>query len=220
MHRQPAPEREVLEAAPHLRAFDGDGDYRAQSRIVQRRRLLGWAISGGLAAVGASTLGFVWSAMDSGPARRARGAQLEIVGTSFADLRSRAAADGGPLYIASARCFIAAIPGPLVNAAEAAYDPAVHLGVAAGVVAFSQSCPYDLIQLPYCRTSAWFECPACGSHFSMFGEKKGGPAPRGMTLVPMAPSDNGIVIDTTRTVSGLAIGIDFSHQQAAGPHCH
>jgi len=157
--------------------------------------------------------------MDSGPSRRSERSQIVTVGASFAELESRIEVAGVPLYITSAKCFIVALPASLVAAAERTYDPGAQVGVSAGLVAFSQSCPYEGIQLLFCQSAAWFQCLGCGSEFSMFGEKKGGPAPRGMTLMPLDHSGHGIVVQTATMVPGPPIGTDFSHQQAAGPVC-
>jgi cytochrome b6-f complex iron-sulfur subunit len=155
----------------------------------------------------------------SGSSGRARQGMRVTVAASFSDLLSGVEATGSPLYVPAAKAFITPIPAGLVSSAVKAYDPVVQLGVAAGLVAFSQACPYDGIQLLFCASSAWFECLGCGSQFTMFGEKRGGPAPRGMSLIALIESGKGIVIDTERTAPGLRIGVDFSHQQAAGPHC-
>jgi cytochrome b6-f complex iron-sulfur subunit len=211
------PKTELGDVAPHPEF--PVGDYRAEGRLVQRRKILGWAVGGALAAVCAGAVGFIWSGLDSGPARRARQGMRVTVAASFSDLLSGVEATGSPLYVPAAKAFITPIPAGLVSSAVKAYDPVVQLGVAAGLVAFSQACPYDGIQLLFCASSAWFECLGCGSQFTMFGEKRGGPAPRGMSLIALIESGKGIVIDTERTAPGLRIGVDFSHQQAAGPHC-
>ena len=43
-----------------------------------------------------------------------------------------------------------------------------------------QKCPHLGCRVPSCVTSQWFECPCHGSQYNQVGEKKGGPAPRGM----------------------------------------
>ena len=35
-------------------------------------------------------------------------------------------------------------------------------------------------RVPWCQTSQWFECPCHGSKYNRVGEKRGGPAPRGL----------------------------------------
>ena len=53
-------------------------------------------------------------------------------------------------------------------------------GYEQGVVALYQKCPHLGCRVPWCKTSQWFECPCHGSQYNRVGEKKGGPAPRGM----------------------------------------
>ena len=50
----------------------------------------------------------------------------------------------------------------------------------AGVTVVYQKCPHLGCRVPSCLTSQWFECPCHGSQYNQAGEKKGGPAPRGM----------------------------------------
>ena len=50
----------------------------------------------------------------------------------------------------------------------------------AGIVVVYQKCPHLGCRVPSCGTSQWFECPCHGSQYNQAGEKKGGPAPRGM----------------------------------------
>ena len=53
-------------------------------------------------------------------------------------------------------------------------------GMEAGIVALYQKCPHLGCRVPQCVSSQWFECPCHGSQYNRVGEKKGGPAPRGM----------------------------------------
>ena len=53
-------------------------------------------------------------------------------------------------------------------------------GMAQGYVALYQKCPHLGCRVPWCQTSQWFECPCHGSKYNRVGEKRGGPAPRGM----------------------------------------
>ena len=53
-----------------------------------------------------------------------------------------------------------------------------------GIVALYQKCPHLGCRVPECVTSQWFECPCHGSQYNQVGEKKGGPAPRGMDRFP------------------------------------
>ena len=66
--------------------------------------------------------------------------------------------------------------------AQAVYgeSPSVLAGMEEGFVALYQKCPHLGCRVPWCQTSQWFECPCHGSKYNRVGEKKGGPAPRGM----------------------------------------
>ena len=89
-----------------------------------------------------------------------------------------------------------------------------------GVVALYQKCPHLGCRVPECKTSQWFECPCHGSQFNRVGEKKGGPAPRGMDHFIVAVSASGdVVIDTSTVFLGAPIGTNTSGQEAEGPHC-
>ena len=49
-----------------------------------------------------------------------------------------------------------------------------------GFVALYQRCVHLGCRVPFCQTSQWFECPCHGSKYNRVGEKKAGPAPRGL----------------------------------------
>ena len=51
-------------------------------------------------------------------------------------------------------------------------------------IALYQKCPHLGCRVPQCVSSQWFECPCHGSQYNRVGEKKGGPAPRGMDHFP------------------------------------
>jgi cytochrome b6-f complex iron-sulfur subunit len=90
----------------------------------------------------------------------------------------------------------------------------------AGIVVLSQKCPHLGCRVPECKTSQWFECQCHGSQYNRVGEKKGGPAPRGMDRFPAVISPSGDVsIDTGTSVTGPAIGVNTTGQEAEGPHC-
>ena len=69
-------------------------------------------------------------------------------------------------------------------------------------------------------TSQWFECPCHGSQYNQVGEKKAGPAPRGMDHFPITVGANGdVVVNTGIIVTGAPIGTNTTGQEAEGPHC-
>ena len=73
--------------------------------------------------------------------------------------------------------------------------------------------------MPWCQTSQWFECPCHGSKYSRVGEKKGGPAPRGLDHFIVTIAGSKITIDTTLVITGAPIGTDTTSQGAEGPPC-
>ena len=90
----------------------------------------------------------------------------------------------------------------------------------AGIVALYQKCPHLGCRVPNCVSSQWFECPCHGSQYNRVGEKKAGPAPRGMDRFPVIVGSNGdVTIDTGVVVAGPAIGTNTTGQEAEGPHC-
>ena len=54
----------------------------------------------------------------------------------------------------------------------------------ASSIAQYQKCPHLGCRVPQCDTSQWFECRCHGSQYNRVGEKKAGPAPRGMDHFP------------------------------------
>ena len=87
----------------------------------------------------------------------------------------------------------------------------------AGVVAIYQTCPHLGCRVPGCATSQWFECPCHGSQYNQVGEKKGGPAPRGMDRFPMTVSGGVLTVDTGTIIPGPTIGTNTTGQEAEGP---
>ena len=70
------------------------------------------------------------------------------------------------------------------------------------------------------QTSQWFECPCHGSKYNGVGEKRDGPAPRGLDRFPVEiTSDNDVVIDTGIVVTGPPIGTNTTNQSQEGPSC-
>ena len=89
-----------------------------------------------------------------------------------------------------------------------------------GLVALYQKCPHLGCRVPQCVSSQWFECPCHGSQYNRVGEKKGGPAPRGMDRFILSVSNAGdVVIDTGTVFPGPPIGVNTTGQEAEGPHC-
>ena len=89
----------------------------------------------------------------------------------------------------------------------------------AGLVALYQRCVHLGCRVPWCKSSQWFECPCHGSKYNRVGEKKGGPAPRGLDRFPIDVGGGTVAIDTGGRILGPPIGTNTTGQEAEGPHC-
>ena len=100
------------------------------------------------------------------------------------------------------------------------YPESLLVSMREGLTILSQKCPHLGCRVPECNTSQWFECQCHGSQYNRAGEKKAGPAPRGMDRYPASIASNGdVTIDTGTLVPGPAIGTNTTGQEAEGPHC-
>ncbi|MEM9745608.1 MAG: Rieske 2Fe-2S domain-containing protein [Actinomycetota bacterium] len=129
-------------------------------------------------------------------------------------------AGGGFFYAPQARSWITEYPSEALPLAEQVYEERVLEIMREGIVVLSQKCPHLGCRIPECGTSQWFECQCHGSQYNRVGEKKGGPAPRGMDRHPTSLSSGGdVVINTGVVVPGPAIGVNTTGQEAEGPNC-
>ena len=126
----------------------------------------------------------------------------------------------GFFYAPSARTWITEYPSEALPKARAVYDENILAGMEQGIVALYQKCPHLGCRVPSCATSQWFECPCHGSQYNRVGEKKAGPAPRGMDRFPVTIGANGdVTVSTGTIVTGPPIGTNTTGQEAEGPHC-
>ncbi len=130
--------------------------------------------------------------------------------------------NSGFFYLPEARTWITAYPGDSVPKAKRLYQAPLIPGMESGLVALYQKCPHLGCRVPQCVSSQWFECPCHGSQYNRVGEKKGGPAPRGMDRFIVSVSGSGdVTIDTLggAALPGPPIGTNTTGQEAEGPHC-
>jgi cytochrome b6-f complex iron-sulfur subunit len=127
----------------------------------------------------------------------------------------------GFLYLSEARAWVTEYPKDALGKGQAVYggQAPVFTGMQAGIVALYQKCPHLGCRVPECSSSQWFECPCHGSQYNQVGEKKGGPAPRGMDRFGVSVTNGVLTIDTGAVFAGPAIGINTTGQEAEGPHC-
>jgi cytochrome b6-f complex iron-sulfur subunit len=126
----------------------------------------------------------------------------------------------GFFYVPEARSWITEYPAEALPLAETVYPESLLVAMRQGLTVLSQKCPHLGCRIPECQTSQWFECQCHGSQYNRAGEKKAGPAPRGMDRYPTTIASNGdVTIDTGSLVPGPPIGTNTTGQEAEGPHC-
>jgi cytochrome b6-f complex iron-sulfur subunit len=182
---------------------------------LTRRQFFNRGILTGLgifaAGMGAAMLGFLWPSSAGG-----FGAEIDVGSEDDA----KAEFDKKlPYYNAGARTYIVPYPKDDVSKAKAVYDPLIVKGMEQGYAALYQKCVHLGCRVPWCETSQWFECPCHGSKYNRVGEKKGGPAPRGLDRFPLEVSGGQITVDTGTIVQGPPIGTDTTGQTAEGAPC-
>ena len=91
------------------------------------------------------------------------------------------------------------------------------------VMALWRKCPHLGCQVPQlCGQSQWFECLCHGSKYSILGEKRDGPAPRGMDHFPISVANGAYVVNTGEVISGPPPGtVTFDDRTASeiSEHC-
>ncbi len=169
---------------------------------------------GGFAA--ASFVAFLW------PSGKGGGFGGKVGAGKLDDILLNIRLNNGFFYLPEARTWITAYPPDAVPKAKKIYNPLLVTGMEAGLVALYQKCPHLGCRVPECKSSQWFECPCHGSQYNRVGEKKAGPAPRGMDRFVVSVSSTGDVsIDTLggAALPGPSIGTNTTGQEAEGPHC-
>jgi len=171
-------------------------------------------MSASLGGFGAAVIAFLWRGASGGFGSKITVGKIEDV---ISDIR----ANKGFLYVPQARSWVTEYPSEALPKAKVAYgkQPPVLAGMEIGLVALYQKCPHLGCRVPTCTTSQWFECPCHGSQYNRVGEKKGGPAPRGMDRFGVSFANDIFVIDTSAVFIGPAIGTNTTGQEAEGPHC-
>ncbi len=183
---------------------------------VTRRQFLNRSIIGffalGLTGFGAACIAFIWPKLGGG-----FGSKITVGNVS--DLKAEIAANNGFVYKAEGRMWLTDYPESALSKAQSAYPPPVLASMEAGIAVMYQKCPHLGCRVPSCETSQWFECPCHGSQYNQAGEKKAGPAPRGMDRFSTAVSGGKLSVNTGLVIQGPPIGTNTTGQEAEGPHC-
>lgn len=190
----------------------------AEAMGVARRQFLnratGALLGASLGSFGAALIAFLWKSSSGG-----FGSKIAIgnVDTVISQIRS----NKGFFYVPQARSWVTEYPKEGLSKAKVAYgkQAPVYAGMEAGIIALYQKCPHLGCRVPNCLSSQWFECPCHGSQYNRVGEKKGGPAPRGMDRFGVSVANDILVIDTGAVFGGPPIGTNTTGQEAEGPHC-
>ncbi len=186
---------------------------------VARRQFLNRGILAmfglGITGFGAAAIGFLWPQGVSG-----FGSKVTV--GRIPDIQAAITAGNGFFYVPEGRMWVTEYPASALEKAASQYGfyGQVEQGLQAGVTAIYQTCPHLGCRVPECATSQWFECPCHGSQYNRVGEKKGGPAPRGMDRFPMeVNAANELIVDTGTVIQGPPIGTNTTGQEAEGPNC-
>jgi cytochrome b6-f complex iron-sulfur subunit len=199
-------------APPSVRGPVDPETYGQTRRQFLNRGIVGLMVAS-LSGFGASLIAFLWPSVSAG-----FGAKINA-GT-VSDIEKSLSAKT-PFYNPVGRFYINPYPtdpGTLAKAKKV-YSPALLTGMQAGYVALYQRCVHLGCRVPWCVSSQWFECPCHGSKYNRVGEKKGGPAPRGLDRFAVSVAGGSITVDTGKIFVGPPIGTNSTGQGQDGPHC-
>lgn len=202
----------VTEPAPPVQWVAPDDEEMG----VYRRQFLNRSIIGGMilsiSAFGAGVLAFLWPSSSGG-----FGSKINV--GKISDIQNQIAAGNGFAYYPEARMWVTAYPPGALPKAQAVYSPAELVAMKAGLVPLYQKCVHLGCRVPACLTSQWFECGCHGSQYNQAGEKKGGPAPRGLDRFAAEISGGSLTVNTGQIIQGPPVGTNTTGQEAEGPHC-
>ena len=184
---------------------------------VARRQFLNRSIIGlmvlNISGFGAAVVAQLWPGASEG-----FGAPITV--GPLSDVISEIQANNGFLYRPEGRMWLTEFPaGALEKAASTYADTPAWPGIEAGVKAIFQKCPHLGCRVPECGSSQYFECPCHGSFYNQVGEKRGGPAPRGMDYFAMSVAGGILTVNTGQIIGGPDIGVDSTGQEREGPSC-
>ena len=205
----------VVTAAGGLIRF-GEAPADPETVGVNRRQFFNRSIVAAqsliLGSFSLAIIGFLWPSLSGGFGGKVNAGNLKDILAQIADKKQ-------PFYVPEARAYINPYPAFALPKAKKAYSESILPEMQAGIVVLYQKCVHLGCRVPWCQTSQWFECPCHGSKYSRVGEKKGGPAPRGLDRFPADTTGGQVTINTGIVAQGPPIGTDTTGQEAEGPHC-
>jgi len=184
---------------------------------VTRRQFLNRSIVGfmglSISGFGAAMIAQLWPAFVTGFGAVINAGPVD-------EVKDQIRENNGFLKLSSGRMWITEYPESAIEKARATYSPGELAGMEQGLIALYWKCPHLGCTVPECVSSQWFECPCHGSQYNRVGEKRGGPAPRGMDRFSMSVNANGeLLVDTGSIIQGPPIGTNTTGQEAEGPNC-
>jgi cytochrome b6-f complex iron-sulfur subunit len=167
-----------------------------------------------LGSFGAAIIAFLWPPAGAG-------AGTKITAGKKEEILSALRATKAPVYNAAGKFYLTEYsPAFLNDAAGKAFRGDIYEGLKeTSIIALWQKCPHLGCRVPWCASSQWFECPCHGSQYNKVGQKRGGPAPRGMDMFPTKLSGDQVIVDIALRAEGLPVGINTTGQEPEGPHC-
>ncbi|HEX4491159.1 MAG TPA: Rieske 2Fe-2S domain-containing protein [Acidimicrobiia bacterium] len=168
------------------------------------------ALAGGVSTV----IAYLWPSSGGGFGGTIPAGNLDTM-LSFIDTNKQ------PFYVPEARTYIVRYPAADLPAARKsnAYPDFILAGMQQGIVALYQRCTHLGCRVPWCPSSQWFECPCHGSKYNRVGEKRDGPAPRGLDRFQALIHAGNVTVNTGLLAVGPPIGTNTTGQVADGPHC-
>jgi cytochrome b6-f complex iron-sulfur subunit len=174
------------------------------------------------------TLAFLWPNLTEG-----LGAEITIGTAEDINNAQPEWKNGLPYIYGPANLFIVNVPAAMARVegegtvGSPVEDPGTELGEDLAlpdrsVLALWRKCPHLGCQVPQlCDQSQWFECLCHGSKYTILGEKRDGPAPRGMDSFPVLATDGTYIVNTREVVSGPPPGtVTFDERGPTDmPHC-
>ncbi len=197
------------------------------SRRSFMRRVLGVGV--GILSIEflAGTVAFLWPNIREGLGGRLAVGSAASIATNFPQWTE------GLAYIFQSKIFIVNVPAAKARVegdgqvGQPVDDPGGDVSsdipaVDRSVLALYRKCPHLGCQVPQlCDQSQWFECLCHGSKYTVLGEKRDGPAPRGMDRFVVEMEGDSYVINSGEIEDGPPVGtVTFDDRDPqAIPHC-
>ncbi|MGH8925635.1 MAG: ubiquinol-cytochrome c reductase iron-sulfur subunit [Acidimicrobiia bacterium] len=164
-----------------------------------------------LAGLGASMLAFFWPRLSAGFGARVDAGPVD-------DIKAQLTQPDGsvlPFTVSGARAYV--VP---ISPAQLAGSQFEQQGlVADGLMVMWWRCVHLGCRVPWCSSSAGFECPCHGSKYNLFGEYEAGPAPRNLDRFVVEITENVRLMIDTGTIVQTARAPRKTVPYPQGPFC-